>query len=137
MFLQGSTSPPGFEIPTFTVTINPLESNEMTFVPGSPPTVECGDSVNNGGGENQHLLQNNQDRKWPEVKAGNGNLSERSIANMTVIVDDEVNHLLLHNNGQVSLCKKRRRKKNTFFCACLKKEIENFVQQDVFQGVKL
>ena len=102
MCLQGSTSPPGFEIPTFTVTINPLESNEMTFVPGSPPTVPptgsgSGDSVN---GENQPLLQNNQDRKWPEVKPGNGNLSERSIANMTVIVDDEVNHLLL-NNGQV------------------------------------
>jgi hypothetical protein len=28
---------PAFAIPTFTVTINPLESNEMTYVPGSPP----------------------------------------------------------------------------------------------------
>ena len=37
-FFQGS-APPTFEIPTFTVTINPLESNEMTFVPGSPPVV--------------------------------------------------------------------------------------------------
>ena len=58
---------PSFEIPTFTVTINPLESNEMTYVPGSPT----------------------QEPKETE------DLSQKLIANMTVIVDDEVNNKLV------------------------------------------
>ena len=80
--LQGS-SPPTFEIPTFTVTINPLESDEMTFVPGSPPAVS---------GENQPLLSGQNSSTSGNNQTGNGNsmMSNRSIANMTVIVDDEV-----------------------------------------------
>ena len=117
--LQGS-SPPTFEIPTFTVTINPLESDEMTFVPGSPPAVS---------GENQPLLSsgqnnstsggNNQTGNSNKFSTGNGNsmMSNRSIANMTVIVDDEVTtnngnnptaQLLLLNNGQVHLSVRKR-----------------------------
>ena len=77
-------SPP-FEIPTFTVTINPLESNEMTFVPGSPPAVTI---VNEADVEAEPLLDEAQQQ-------------QQRIANMTVIVDDEVNNKLLQlNNGQ-------------------------------------
>ena len=76
---------PAFEIPTFTVTINPLESNEMTFVPGSPPSV----NESNHSLEQQPLLLNKEE-------------AARRIANTTVIVDDEVkNNLLMLNNGQV------------------------------------
>ena len=79
---------PAFEIPTFTVTINPLESNEMTFVPGSPPSVNDSGS-SSGGLEGQPLIS--------EAEA-----KQRKIANTTVIVDDEVkNNLLMLNNGQV------------------------------------
>ena len=75
---------PAFEIPTFTVTINPLESNEMTFVPGSPPSV----NESNHSLEQQPLLNKEE--------------AARRIANTTVIVDDEVkNNLLMLNNGQV------------------------------------
>merc|ERR1711953_1052964 len=78
---------PAFEIPTFTVTINPLESNEMTFVPGSPPSVNDSGS-SSGGLEGQPLIS--------EAEA-----KQRKIANTTVIVDDEVkNNLLMLNNGQ-------------------------------------
>ena len=74
---------PTFEIPTFTVTINPLESDEMTFVPGSPPAVS---------GENQPLLSggnqnnstsggNNQTGNSNKFSTGNGNsmMSNKSI----------------------------------------------------------
>ena len=75
---------PAFEIPTFTVTINPLESNEMTYVPGSPPSV----NESNHSLEQQPLLNKEE--------------AARRIANTTVIVDDEVkNNLLMLNNGQV------------------------------------
>jgi len=84
---EAATTLPAFEIPTFTVTINPLESNEMTFVPGSPPSVN--DSGSSGGLEQQPLLSEAAEAK-------------RRIANTTVIVDDEVkNNLLMLNNGQV------------------------------------
>lgn len=75
---------PSFEIPTFTVTINPLESNEMTFVPSSPPEIR-----KNSNGLN--------------VK------DPRLIANMTVIVDDEVkSNLLMLNNGTNSQVVKQK-----------------------------
>ena len=84
---------PAFEIPTFTVTINPLESNEITFVPGSPPSTGETSSL-----EHQPLLvpSSSDDHKFPS----------KSIANTTIIVDDEVvnNKLLLgskvHNPSQ-------------------------------------
>ena len=96
---------PAFEIPTFTVTINPLESNEMTFVPGSPPYID--EQSNNGLAlehqpllavtyENQQKQQQNQ--QSPLVVANGSNLqkpSQRTIANTTIIVDDEVNKKLL------------------------------------------
>ena len=121
--MQGS-SPPTFEIPTFTVTINPLESDEMTFVPGSPPAVS---------GENQPLLSgqnnstsagNNQtgnSNKFSAAGNGNSMMSNRSIANMTVIVDDEVTttnpttQLLLLNNGQVHLIVRKEMLCSNFF----------------------
>ena len=85
---EAATTLPAFEIPTFTVTINPLESNEMTFVPGSPPSVNDSGS-SSGGLEGQPLIS--------EAEA-----KQRKIANTTVIVDDEVkNNLLMLNNGQV------------------------------------
>ena len=96
---------PAFEIPTFTVTINPLESNEMTFVPGSPPYID--EQSNNGLAlENQPLLavtyenqqQQIQNQQSPLVVANGSNLqkpSQRTIANTTIIVDDEVNKKLL------------------------------------------
>ena len=62
------------------MTINPLESNEMTFVPGSPPSTGETSSL-----EHQPLLSE-------EVKT---QLSPKSIANTTIIVDDEVNKTLL------------------------------------------
>ena len=68
--------PPTFEIPTFTVTINPLESNEMTYVPDSPPEV-------------QHEVEDQPLLTQDKIK------DPRLIANMTVIVDDEVNDKLL------------------------------------------
>ena len=84
---EAATTLPAFEIPTFTVTINPLESNEMTFVPGSPPSVNDSGS-SSGGLEGQPLIS--------EAEA-----KQRKIANTTVIVDDEVkNNLLMLNNGQ-------------------------------------
>ena len=97
---------PAFEIPTFTVTINPLESNEMTFVPGSPPYID--EQSNNGLAlEHQPLLavtnenqqqQQIQNQQSPLVVANGSNLqkpSQRTIANTTIIVDDEVNKKLL------------------------------------------
>ena len=96
---------PAFEIPTFTVTINPLESNEMTFVPGSPPYID--EQSNNGLAlEHQPLLavtyenqqQKQQNQQSPLVVANGSNLqkpSQRTIANTTIIVDDEVNKKLL------------------------------------------
>ena len=127
---------PTFEIPTFTVTINPLESDEMTFVPGSPPAVSSGENqplLSAGGNQNNSTSGgNNQTGNSNKFSTGNGNsmMSNRSIANMTVIVDDEVTtnngnntsnngnnttnngnttQLLLLNNGQVHFeCKKKR-----------------------------
>ena len=98
---------PAFEIPTFTVTINPLESNEMTFVPGSPPYID--EQSNNGLAlehqpllavtyENQQQQQQIQNQQSPLVVANGSNLqkpSQRTIANTTIIVDDEVNKKLL------------------------------------------
>ena len=96
---------PAFEIPTFTVTINPLESNEMTFVPGSPPYID--EQSNNGLAlEHQPLLavtyenqqKHQQNQQSPLVVANGSNLqkpSQRTIANTTIIVDDEVNKKLL------------------------------------------
>jgi len=113
------SSPPTFEIPTFTVTINPLESDEMTFVPGSPPAVSGENQPLLSGGQNNSTSGgNNQTGNSNKFSTGNGNsmMSNRSIANMTVIVDDEVTtnngnnttnngnnptaQLLLLNNGQ-------------------------------------
>ena len=125
--MQGS-SPPTFEIPTFTVTINPLESDEMTFVPGSPPAVSGENQPLLSGGQNNSTSGgNNQTGNSNKFSTGNGNsmMSNRSIANMTVIVDDEVTtnngnnttnngnnptaQLLLLNNGQVQILSVRKR----------------------------
>ena len=57
----------------------------MTFVPGSPPSVTV---VNEADVEAEPLLDEAQQQ-------------QQRIANMTVIVDDEVNNKLLQlNNGQ-------------------------------------
>ena len=60
-FLQGS-SPPTFEIPTFTVTINPLESDEMTFVSGATPAVSGKNQPLLSGQNNSTFGKNNQTR---------------------------------------------------------------------------
>ena len=130
--LQGS-SPPTFEIPTFTVTINPLESDEMTFVPGSPPAVSGENQPLLSSGQNNSTSGNNQTGNSNKFSAGNGNsmMSNRSIANMTVIVDDEVTtnngnnttnngnnpttQLLLLNNGQVHLSVRKEMICSNFF----------------------
>ena len=89
---------PAFEIPTFTVTINPLESNEMTFVPGSPPYIDETSSV--AALEHQPLLADSENQQpqnqQPLVANGSSNRpSPKTIANTTIIVDDEVNKKLL------------------------------------------
>ena len=91
---------PSFAIPTFTVTINPLESNEMTFVPGSPPYIDETSSV--AALEHQPLLavtNENQQQQNQQPLVANGSSSNRpspkTIANTTIIVDDEVNKKLL------------------------------------------
>ena len=114
---------PTFEIPTFTVTINPLESDEMTFVPGSPPAVSGENQPLLSGGQNNSTSGNNQTGNSNKFSAGNGNsmMSNRSIANMTVIVDDEVTttnptaQLLLLNNGQVHLSVRKEMICSNFF----------------------
>ena len=64
---------PTFEIPTFTVTINPLESDEMTFVPGSPPAVSGENQPLLSSGQNNSTSGNNQTGKSNKFYAGNGN----------------------------------------------------------------
>ena len=103
---------PSFAIPTFTVTINPLESNEMTYVPGSPPYIDEQSSL--AALEHQPLLaitcenpQQQNSQQLPLVTANGSNLqqkpSQKTIANTTIIVDDEVNKKLL-GASEVQYC---------------------------------
>ena len=104
---------PAFAIPTFTVTINPLESNEMTYVPGSPPYIDEQSSL--AALEHQPLLavtcenpqQQQNSQQLPLVTANGSNLqqkpSQKTIANTTIIVDDEVNKKLL-GASEVQYC---------------------------------
>ena len=89
------------------MTINPLESNEMTFVPSSPPESPAKKSDENSSSRIA-------DGSPPKIAA----ISEKTesaikisdpktIANTTIIVNDEVNtKLLMLNNGQVLKVKK-------------------------------
>ena len=105
---SSTTLMPAFEIPTFTVTINPLESNEMTFVPGSPPSVN--DSNQSSGANSGEKAAGHHEQLLSEEEA-----KRRILANTTVIVDDEVkNNLLMLNNGQVLHTKNTLLKKPKF-----------------------
>ena len=100
-----------FEIPTFTVTINPLESNEMTFVPSSPPeTTGFPDDPKHH--NNTTTTSSTPATKGIPTTPGTGTTPDqplleagldpkRCIANTTVIVDDEVNAKLMLSAGQV------------------------------------
>ncbi len=107
-----------FAIPTFTVTINPLESNEMTYVPDSPEAKEAsamssakkseaakskpGGGIPKRGDLSLNLTQGVTSSPHPDYTRAS------PIANMTMIVDDEVNknktnkqNSLLIHGGQV------------------------------------
>jgi hypothetical protein len=66
--------PPSLTIPIFTVTVNPLEADEMTYVPDSPTDFS---SNKKDFPNNKKSICNSSVRK-----------SQAEIANMTIIVDD-------------------------------------------------
>ena len=84
-------------IPTFTVTINPLEANEVTVpLPESPKQLEFANTILN----KKETLDNaslNRNRS-----RNNSAKSKRSIANTTIIVDEEGNEVIQEDNVDIS-----------------------------------
>ena len=98
---QQNSTPLNYIIPTFTVTINPLEANELTLpLPESPKKFEnskshkitfdtsCGSNINN------NKSRNSSGRK----RSNSSPYGTRSIANTTIIVDDDGNEVVQETN---------------------------------------
>ena len=76
-------------IPTFTVTINPLEADEVTVpLPDSPKNVDTTKSSKGDRIDNQSSISRNNSSRSKK------SYGHRSIANTTIIVDDEGNEVI-------------------------------------------
>ena len=103
IFSRAGRPPPlSYIIPTFTVTINPLEANEVTLplspskkIDNSKSKFIKADSID-GPSLNNNKIRNIRGRK------DSSSHSPRSIANTTIIVDDDGNEVIKDDNQDKS-----------------------------------
>ena len=87
-------------IPTFTVTINPLEANEVTLpLPDSPKNKDTTSTKASKGdrADNQSSISRSNSSR------SKNSYGHKSIANTTIIVDDEGNEVIREDERMLSV----------------------------------